>query len=251
MRTLKPLHWALIGGLAYLLFAIVTLPAEFVLSRAARAGLGYTAASGSIWNGEAKGLRTERLMLGDGSWHLHPLALFTGRVSADVNVKAPQGYAEAALSASFGGQVTLRNFSASLPLSQLVGANALPGGWTGVAQARFSELVLENNWPVQAVGTLDLADLTGPTSQPANIGSYRLTFAAGSASAEALTGSVEDLDAAIDVAGTLKFARDRSYELNTLIAGNDRTPENIRKTMEYLGQPDAQGRRNFTASGTL
>ena len=126
------------------------------------------------------------------------------------------------------------------------------GGWVGKAQAKFSELELKNGWPVQASGTLDLVDVTGPVSQPNNIGAYRLKFPAPSSGNDGLLGTLESQpDAALDVMGTLKFAADRSYTLDTQVAARPNAPKNLVNLLQYLGAPDAQGRRPFSVSGTL
>jgi len=205
-----------------------------------------------VWHGQVKGLQAGTVRLGDGEWRLQPLRLFIGQAAAEVKFTLPQGFAQGHVKAGFSS-ATLSDVTASLPLGALTGG-ALPSGWTGSAQAKFSSITLDHGWPVSANGTLDIVDITGPASQPENIGSYRFSFdgqgAAGSAG-DALLAKVQDQQAAIAVTGTLKLMRNRSYELNTMIAARANTPAFIRDSIQYLGEADAEGRRNFTASGTL
>ncbi len=250
--NLTPRKWLLIGVGAYLLFVLVTLPATLLSRQLAKHGVRSAGVSGSVWHGQVTGLQAGVLNLGNAEWRMRFLPLLTGKLAADVKLTQANGFAQARVSAALTGRIALTDVSASLPLQSLVGSGGLPGGWVGTAQAKFSELVLKDNWPVSAQGTLDIVDLTGPAGQPNNIGAYRLQFPAPNAVADTLTGALEDLDGAvIDVTGTLKFAADRSYELNTLVAARNTTPTNIAESMQVLGPPDAQGRRPLSVSGTM
>jgi general secretion pathway protein N len=243
----------LAGIAAYLLFLLVTLPATVLSTQLARHGVTSTSTSGSVWNGQMNGLQAGVLNLGNVEWHMRFLPLLTGRLAADINLTQSDGFAQSRVGVGFTGNITFTDLSATLPLQSIVGSGGLPGGWVGTAQARFSELVFKDAWPVAAHGTLDVIDLSGPARQPSNLGAYRLTFPAdATVSADALLGKLEALEGAVvDVTGTLKFAAGRSYLLDTMVAARGNAPQNIAQGMQYLGSPDAQGRRPFSVSGTL
>lgn len=243
--------WILAGGAAYLLFMLVTLPSSLLSQQLAQRGIRSSSSSGSVWHGQMTGLQVGVLNMGDAEWQVRFLPLLTGKLAADIKLTQSNGFAESRVSLGLSGRITLSDLAASLPLQSIVGSGGLPGGWVGTAQVKFSELVLKDAWPIAARGTLDVTDLTGPSRQPNNIGAYRLTFPV-DAAADALTGKLEALEgAAIDVVGTLKFAPDRSYLLDTLVAARSNAPQSIAQSMQYLGAPDAQGRRPFSVSGTL
>ena len=244
--------WIVAGIAVYVLFLLVTLPASLVSARLAKRGVMTSSTSGSVWHGQVTGLQVGVLNLGNAEWHLRFLPLLTGKLAADIKLVQPNGFADARVAASLSGSIVLSDVSASLPLQSIVGSGGLPGGWTGTAQAKIAEVVLKNGWPVSAQGTLDLVDLTGPARQPSNIGAYRIKFPAANAPADTLMGTLEALQgAALDVTGTLKFAADRSYQLDTMVAARGNAPQNLAEGMQYLGSPDAQGRRPFSVSGTL
>jgi hypothetical protein len=231
---------------------LINLPAAVLIAPLAKRGIQTSNTEGSIWHGQVGGLRVGVLNLGNAEWRLRFLPLFIGQLAADVKLTQPNGYAEARVSAALTGRLTLSNVSASMPVQSILGTGGLPGGWVGTAQVKFSELVLKGGWPIAAHGTLDMIDLTGPAQQASNIGAYRLQFPAANATADALTGSLTSLEsAAIDVAGTLKFNSDRSYQLDAQVAARANTPPNIAQGMQILGAPDARGRRPFSVSGTL
>jgi general secretion pathway protein N len=244
--------WIAAAVAVYVVFLLITLPAAFVTARLAKRGVISSATSGTIWHGQVTGLRVGVLNLGNAEWNFLFLPLFTGKLAADVKLAQPDGFANARVATTFAGRIILTDVSASLPLQSIMGNGGLPGGWVGKAQAKFNKLELKDGWPLAMQGTLDLIDVTGPASQPNNIGAYRIKFPEGNVSADALTGSLESLEgAALDVTGTLKFAADRSYQLDTMVAARGNAPPGLAQSMQYLGSPDAQGRRPFSVSGTM
>lgn len=240
-----------LGLAAYLIFLVATLPANTLFKQLSSQGVNATAVDGSIWNGRAQGVRIGVLMLGDVAWDLKLLPLFAAQLAADVKLARPDGTANAEVTASLNGRVVVREAAADLPIEAIVGSGGLPGGWRGRIHARLSELVLENAWPVAATGTVEVQDLTGPANQPANIGSYRVTFPADAARAGHLIGKLEDLDAVIAASGELKLSPGRAYALDILVAARPGAPDVFKQGMQYLGAPDAQGRRPFSVAGTL
>jgi general secretion pathway protein N len=249
MKRLWPLIALGLG--AFIIFALVTFPASLVLSWLGSAGISAGGVSGSIWNGRAQVLQVQGAHIGSVEWKLHVLPLFTAHASADVKVTRIDGFATTQLSASPSGTVRLKNLTASLPLSALP-PNMIPGGWAGMLNAKFTQLTLENGWPTQVGGTLDLVDLTGPARNPSKAGSYRIVFDPATSSAEVLNGAISDAgDGPLQVNGTLELAPDRSYKLHALIAARPNAPRNLVQTLEYLGPPDDQGRRQFATEGTM
>jgi general secretion pathway protein N len=53
------------------------------------------------------------------------------------------------------------------------------------------------------------------------------------------------------VEGQLAVGKDRSFLLEGMVAARGDVPENMRRSLEILGPPDAAGRRPFSVSGTL
>ena len=243
--------WPLVAlaVVAYLVFAIVTLPANVILDRL-RPGVDAAGVEGTAWNGSAQIIRVGGMNLGALTWKVHVLPLFALRAQADVKITRADGFAQGVVSAS-GRRVRLANFAATLPLAALP-PQAIPGGWTGSLNARFAEFTLVEGWPTSATGNVDIADLTGPARRPAHLGSYSVKFPAPSSAPDTLTGSLNDTGGPIQIVGTIQLkAADRSYLVEGQVATKPDAPPDLSRTLEYLGPPDAQGRRPFSLSGTL
>jgi general secretion pathway protein N len=243
--------WPLValGIGAFLLFALVTLPARVVLSLFDPPGVSVSGVSGTIWNGRAQAVRAGNTHVGSVEWKLNILTLFTGKLGADVKVTRSDGFAQASVAMS-GSRVALRGLNASLPLSALP-QNVVRGSWTGAATLRFDQLALENSWPVAANGTIEVANLVGPANRPADLGGYKVVFADGAATEEGLRGALSDTGGPFAVNGTIDLKKDRSYLLQGLIATRPNAPKDMARTLEILGAPDAQGRRQFSIEGTM
>ena len=165
----KPWPLLALGIGTFLILALITLPASVALSFAHPAGVTFSGVSGTIWKGRVEAVRSGATHVGSIDWDLHILSLFARRLGADVKIKRTDGFAQGSLTAAPGGRLTLRKFSASLPVSALP-PNIVRGGWTGALNIQLSELVLYNAWPVALNGTVVVADLVGPANRPAALG---------------------------------------------------------------------------------
>jgi general secretion pathway protein N len=249
MKKVWPLVALGIG--AFLLLALVTLPARVVLSYFHPPGVTLTGVSGSIWSGRAQAVRSGAMHIGSVEWKLALVPLFTGKLGADVKVTRTDGFIQASVAASPAGTVTLRDLDAQLPLGALP-SNVAPGGWTGALRLKLAQLTLANGWPVAASGTVDVADLVGPANRPAALGSYKVVFPAeGAASGDSFSGALSDTGGPLAVNGTVQLSRNRSYLVNGMIATRPGAPSDMTRTLEILGPPDDQGRREFTLEGTM
>ncbi len=236
---------------AFLLLALFTLPAKVVLSFFETPNVSQSGVSGTLWSGRAQTVRSGPQHVGSVEWKLDVLRLLTGKLGADVKVTRTDGFAQGSIAAAPAGRVTLRNFNASLPVSALP-PNVVRGGWTGTLSLKLGELTLENSWPVAATGTVEVADLVGPANRPAALGGYRVVFPAeGAGSADALTGALTDTGGPLAVNGTVQLNKDESYLISGLIATRPGAPGDMTRTLEILGEPDSQGRRQFTIEGSM
>jgi general secretion pathway protein N len=233
---------------AFLLFALITLPAATVLSFYHPPGVTLSGVSGTIWKGRAQAVRSGNMHVGSVEWDLSVLALFTGKLGADLKVTRSDGFAEGSIAVS-GARVTMQKLNASLPLSALP-QHIVQGGWTGTATLRLPQLTLENSWPVALTGTIEIANLVGPANRPAALGSYKVVFPEGAAG-DSLQGALSDTGGPLAVNGTIDLKKDRSYLVSGLIATRPDAPSDMARTLEILGEPDAQGRRQFSIEGSM
>ena len=99
-------------------------------------------------------------------------------------------------------------------------------------------------------GTVEIDDLVGPASRPGKLGSYKATFPPGTGGDEIVAG-LADAGGPLEISGNIRLKADRSYVVDGVIAARPDAPKSMADSLQYLGPPDAQGRRQFSFSGTL
>jgi len=245
----KTLWLVLLGIVAFAMMALATLPAQVAVKPLASRGIVLSGVTGTLWKGSAQVVQSGQVNVGSLQWELHALALLTGKAAADVKVTRPDGFVQTKVTASPSGRLRFDNLSASLPLSSL--PPAVSYGWKGSAEIKLSSLVIVDKWPASAVGTVEVLDLLGPPRQPAPMGGYKLTFPE-QAPPGVVAGALTDVSGPLQVAGTLELkAADHSYLINGLVAPRADASPQLVNGLQFLGPPDAQGRRPISLSGTM
>ncbi|HEY6645465.1 type II secretion system protein N [Povalibacter sp.] len=246
MKKIWPL--VALGIAAYIVFALVTLPARVITSRLPP-DIVIAGAEGTAWNGRAPVVIVGGANVGSITWKLHALPLLALKLQADVKVTRSQGFLQGTVSVSGSRDVSLTGFSGSLPLDSLP-AHAVPGGWTGTVNAKLARLDLQDGWPVRADGTLEVLDLVGPARKPAPLGSYKIIFPPEPTGNE-LVGALADMGGPLEIAGNVRLSPDRSYLVEGSVAARPEASRSMADSLQILGTPDAQGRRPFSLSGTM
>jgi general secretion pathway protein N len=236
------------GIAAFLLTLLAIVPAS-VISVALPATIKLGMTSGTIWNGSTDSLNVGGRSYGAFRWTLRPLQLFRGRLAFDGELLRNDGQARGRIGLGFGNRVSARDLDINLPLAALA-TGVGPPGWSGVVRARLQSVDLTPGVAPQIVGTIEVHGLQAPPPGGAAIGSYAITFDAGSARDGKLIGQIKDLEGPMQVAGTATLAGDRSYVVEGLVAPRAGAPQAVTDTLRFLGAPDAQGRRPFSVAGT-
>jgi hypothetical protein len=241
----------LLGLAAIAAFVLATLPAGLVMSRLQRFGVTADAVGGTIWSGHAQGLAARGAQLGDLQWSLRPAALLRGTLAGHALLIGTERRLEADFARAWSGRLTLEAARAELSLASLA-ALGLPVGrnWRGQVVADLTHLELEGSWPVAAIGTIDLHELTSPPPRTAALGDFRLTVPAPAAAAGQLKAMVTQTAGPLLFDGLITLSKDRTFLLEGTLAPRGTPPADLARLLEALGPPDARGRRPFSVSGT-
>jgi general secretion pathway protein N len=252
-----PWRWLLTGVLAYLVFLLATFPAARLATRLQTKGFLTAGVTGTIWNGSAAAIQFKGLTLGPTEWHISVWRLLSGKISVDLHTKRDDGYVDANVRVGFGDTIAINNLRGTVPVNAIAGLGLMPGGpagWNGTLQLNVSELALTKGWPTLIKGSIEAANLVGPPQQPTQLGSYRVTFPAPNSPATTadLRGAVQSMDdSPLDVIGTITLNANRQYVIDAQVATRASASAAIVKTLQYLGPPDAQGRRPLSLAGSF
>lgn len=235
------------GSLIALAGVIAMFPARVALHWFAPPEVALSGIDGSIWRGSAQHASLSGLYVGEVSWRLAPLSLFTGKLSYRLEASPPGGFLDGTLGVALGGDLHVAGLRASLPVQAVESVSGMRG-LRGVANAAIERLRVANGVPVAADGSVEVADLFAPIIAPFPIGGYRAEFFT---QADGIVASVEDTDGIVDLAGRLLLRPDRSYEFLGQLAAKPETPERIRSQMQFLGTPNARGQYELRLEGSL
>lgn len=238
---------ATVGLLTFLVAVVLMFPARVAYQWFAPPALQLSGLEGTIWSGSAAEASVAGLYLRDLTWNLQPLRLVTGKLAAYIEAKPSTGFLEAEVAAGLGGNIKLGNVSGSVPLRDLATVANLPG-LAGTASVEFDVLEIHDGLPVAVDGTLAVANLVAPMVDASSIGGYRAEFFTED---NAVIASIEDVDGAFDLAGSLTVSADRNYLFTGKVAATDRTSEKLRGQLRFLGSPNDRGQHDIRLEGQL
>ena len=251
-KSRRPTILIVLGLLAVAIFVLATLPAGIVAGRLERHGVTVDAVGGTIWSGRARGVAARGAHVGDLQWTLRPMALLRGALAGHAVVVGKDARIETDFSRTWAGRLQLESARADLSFAALAALGVpVARNWRGRIAADLSSLVLEADWPVAALGTIDVRDLTGPPPRSTKLGDYRLTFGEPQGAADNLTATVAQTEGPLLLDGELSLGRDRSFHLEGRVAPRGTPSQDLAYLLQALGPPDAGGRRPFSASGTF
>ena len=143
--------------MGFVLFLVLLFPARVAFRWFAPEGVQATAVSGRVWSGQAAGLSSQGVSLGDLSWELSPLGLLLLSAQGDFRLEQNGGFCEGFARLGLSGALKLSPLNC---LSVLDLQGYLPGV-SGSAQvsAKLDHLLLQGDWPVSAQGEVVLGQL--------------------------------------------------------------------------------------------
>lgn len=230
---------------AFVAIVVARLPASWVVP-APPSAVACAAVDGSIWNGACAGLTAEGAPIGDVTWNVHALSLLTGKLSTYMELTGPVATVSGDVDVRLDKSVTVRNMQASVPIGPgikrlLPALQSLSGSANGnIVSAHYAKGFL-----TQIQGRIEAHDLVSHDRDGvATLGSYAVTFPAGGSGEP--TGQLQDLGGPLAVQGTMRVMQDKpGVEVHGLVAPRAEATPDLRRQLEYLGSPDAQGRREF------
>jgi general secretion pathway protein N len=245
--------WLIVFGvLVFGGIVVARLPVSWVMP-GPQSGVACTDVDGTIWNGTCTGLTVQQQPLGDLTWELHAARLLSGKLNADVVLTRPNASAQGNIETGLDKKLTARDIKADVPLDRDL-VTALPPNFQGLRGKLHADLKLLR-FDGRAIRTLeglieaqDLTDGEGAAAQ--RWGSYSLTYPP-STGGDPL-GQLRDLGGGpLAVEGTLRLTREPGFDIEGLVTARPTASPELAKDIQFLGSPDAQGRRPFSLAGTF
>jgi general secretion pathway protein N len=205
--------------------------------------------TGTIWNGRCAALKVSGAAVGDARWSVRAARLLAGKLAATVILTRPRLDVRGVFEISTSGTITGHAIKAVVPLDASV-LPQLPPNLRGTIHADLERLVVSGKTVHAIEGRLEGLDLAQVgTSRTLALGDYVLTFPTATAGSEPI-GTLEDLRGPLDVIGSLRLTHEPGWILEGRVAAQSDAPPDLARQLQYLGAPDASGRRAFSIAGT-
>jgi general secretion pathway protein N len=232
---------------AFAAIVLARLPASWLLP-SGNANFSCASVDGSIWSGYCSGLTVRGTALGDLTWQLRPARLLAGKLAAHIDLEHPPvTSARADVEIGLGDTIVARHLTASLSLDPTV-LPAVPPTLTGSVHADLALAKVTKKGIVTALeGTVQANNLVDHSGYLTPLGNFVVTFPGGGSQP---AGNVQDAGGPLAVTGTIVLTPQPGYELSGYVTPRANATQPLLNAIQFLGSPDAEGRRPFALSGT-
>ncbi len=248
MKTRRAL--TLTGLLIFILFLVVKLPASVVypLIKDSIKGPDLAGLKGTIWSGQATSIELMNQRFQNIYWEFHPLALLTGNVGIDIDIRDPQYPLQAAVSTGLGGdELEAKQIKGALPAAilQQIPALALLR-LSGVLHINIRHLLLVDNEPRAAAGEILLSE--GHLQQPVKtlLGNILLTA---SQQEEQILVKIKDQQAPISIDGTLNLQAGRKFNFSAKLKPGSKANNMLVGMLRNFARMEADGSMKIQYQG--
>jgi len=231
---------------AFAAIVLARLPASWLLPT----GPDFNCASveGSLWSGYCGGLTVQGTPLGDLTWRLRPARLLAGKLAAHIDLEhPPTTSAQGDVEIGLGDTIVVRHLTASLPLDPKL-LPGVPPTLSGTLHVDLALAKVTRRGVVDRLeGRIEANDLVDRSGYVTPLGNFAVTFPSGTAQP---TGDLQDTGGPLAVQGKLVLTPQPGYDLSGYVTPRASAVPALVNAIQFLGSPDAQGRRQFGLSGT-
>ncbi|MFK3978442.1 type II secretion system protein N [Shewanella vesiculosa] len=232
-----------IGVIIYLVFLLVYLPANWLVSIAPLPNnVAISGAEGTLWQGQASLVTIDKRQIEQVSWQLSPWGLLVGKADIDFKIgnRATPVSGKGSISWSFSG-LRANNIRFDLPDSFLLAGARLPFKTQIDGDVSLMVEILEQGkpWCEQLSGKLFLNN----TNVKNQYGVYPL----GNISLElsCLDGQLkiatDETQNVLGLTGSAILGESNLVKVSAKIKPTDAQPKDLREALSFLGRQDSQG----------
>jgi len=244
---MKIFKFSLLGLIIFVLGSAYLAPAsilkKFLPNNIATAGL-----AGTIWEGSAQTIVFDQIGIQNTKWSANPINLLTGKVHADVSVDSNNLQGQFETSYSGGSSFRANDLDLNGELS-LLAPYFEKFGLTinGQFDAKFDQLHVADGIPKKIEGILQTYNTSILGLLPLNLGDVKGEFAS-TGEAQGVIINLNNANGQIDLSGNIIVSENGSYTTDLALTRNTETPDNLLKTIQYLGKKvnDDTVRLNYT-----
>ncbi len=248
----------LLGGLAYLFFLLLTIPASTVYDWVSDEFEGSMPAlqlydiKGSIWDGEAARAVFRKREIGSVKWQLNWLPLLTGSAAGEISIQTESGFLQGGFSTPLGGgstefealkgQLTASEIQSLLPYSHISIDGMLGIDLQGLKLSAAGR-------PVSAFGQVHLYEVNILSPAVVKVGDVDVQFNEGDDNG--LQAEVRDRKSPLDIEAMMTLSESGQYTVSGTISAKDSKDESLTGMLSLLGKPDRNGAHRINLRGSI
>jgi Type II secretion system (T2SS), protein N len=201
--------------------------------------------SGNIWHGSAGKFSVNARDAGALEWRLHPGALLTLGMAADLHWVKVGFVLDASVRIDRHGY-TAREIKGGGPIEDLSDLG-IAAGWRGIADVNISELAGDFATPKSASGDVSVSKLSSAqVADGADLGGYDLQLAKGAIEAGNVTAGIADTGGPLEVRAVFRYsANERTGTLTGTLRERPGAPAALHSQLDRIAQirrRDPEGR---------
>ena len=232
---MKIIKFSILGLIIFVLGFAYLAPAS-ILKKILPGNVVTAGLNGTIWNGSAQTIMFDQIGIQNTKWSANPINLLTGKVHADVSVDSNNLQGQFETSYSGGSSFKTKDLDLNGELSILMPYFEKFGlTINGQFDAKFDQLYVEDGVPKQIEGILQTYNTSILGLLPLNLGDVRGDFAQ-AAEAEGIIINLNNANGEIDLTGNIIVNNNGSYSTDLALTRNMDTPDELLKTIQYLGK---------------
>ena len=232
----------------WLIFLLLTLPAQHLLGWFAGERIAAQGVDGTVWKGRAERLAVDGFAFGPLVWHLRPVALLAGRVEFQCFVQSGSGGGELRLGKSVFGAIGVRDAQLTVPAALIGRQLRLPlVSLDGDFLIDLEEMQAADAWVEALRGRVSWQAARVLQPNPVPLGT--LTMQLDMRDGQVVGVLADEGNGPLELSGELNIQANRAYRLDALLKPRAEADQQMRQALGLLGAPDAQGRYRLRYSG--
>jgi general secretion pathway protein N len=247
---MKKRQYLLIAVTAYILFLIVSVPAYLIEQPINNnTPVRIQAVSGSIWNGKARSISINNIVLENTRWDMNLWKIITGRISADIETELNQQTITAEVGSSFLGHVYVNDLDAMLPASEVTQYANIP---LTQLDGTFRLAIEHADWNPgeipMADGVIEWNQAAVTVADTAALGNVKIIL---SETDDKLNAAVSNKGGDISITGTAQLTAEADYRVDLTLTPDRRAKPNIRQSLGMFANRGPGGSYLLSKSGSL
>jgi len=249
---MKKKYYIFTAAGAYLLFLLVTIPAQFVTGIISdNAPLEIQGVSGSLWNGRAYLITADNsVTLNNTRWSFKAWKLLIGQLAVDMTTQYAGNNIETEIGTSFLGRYFVNDLSAAVTANELAQSADIPlAQLSGLVTLHIEHAQWQQGELPLATGEIKWQDAAVTFADTASLGNVFIIL--GESEQQQLIAAISNQGGDIKIEGKAELVPAADYSLDLTLTPTASANNNIKQSLGMFAKRQANGEYQLKKSGSL